>query len=107
MNIPKVIVALVRAQNNFDCVAYANCFSETAQVVDEGKAYRGRKEIESWIASANEQYKTVMKPLSYKEREAESMLKALVSGNFAGSPVVPLYHVRIVDEQIQSLKITG
>lgn len=30
MNIPKVIAALVRAQNNFDCVSYANFFSETA-----------------------------------------------------------------------------
>jgi len=107
MNIPQVMAALVRAQNNFDCVSYANFFFETALVVDESNTYRGRKEIENWIVAANEQCKTVMKPLSYKKGETESILKAVVSGNFTGSPVVLFYHVRIVNEQVQSLKITG
>ena len=37
MNLPEVIQDLVNAQNNFDSAAFANCFSETAEVVDEGK----------------------------------------------------------------------
>ena len=45
-NLPKVIVDLVEAQNNFDSKAYANCFSQTAVVFDEGKTHQGQQEIE-------------------------------------------------------------
>ncbi|WP_220472621.1 hypothetical protein [Spirosoma foliorum] len=47
MNLPKVVAELVLAQNNFDSVAYATCFFETAVVFDEGKTHHGRKEIGS------------------------------------------------------------
>lgn len=107
MNLPKVITDLAIAQNNFDSVAYANCFSETAVVFDEGKTHHGRKEIEVWIADANERYQATMKPVSYEENEVESILKAETSGNFPGSPFVLSYHLKIADELIQSLKITG
>jgi ketosteroid isomerase-like protein len=105
MNLPKVVAELVKTQNNFDSVAYANCFSETAVVFDEGKTHNGRKEIENWIAKANKEYQTTMKPLEYDAKE--EMLKAEVSGNFPGSPIVLNYHLAIADELIQSLKITG
>jgi ketosteroid isomerase-like protein len=107
MNLPNVVSDLVNTQNNFDSVAYANCFSETAVVFDEGKTHNGRKEIEHWIADANERYKATMKPVSFEEKETESILKVEVSGTFAGSPIVLSYHLEIADELIQSLKITG
>lgn len=107
MNLPKVVSDLVKTQNNFDSVAYANCFSETAVVYDEGKMHKGRKEIEQWIADANEQYQATMQPVSFEEKETESILKAEASGKFDGSPIVLSYHLEIADELIQSLKITG
>ena len=75
MNLPKVLDDLVAAQNNFDSAAYANCFSETAVVFDEGKTHKGRKEIEHWIADANERYKAVMKPVGFEEKVSQSLLK--------------------------------
>ena len=107
MNLPKVLADLVKAQNDFDSTAYADCFSETAVVFDEGKIHTGRKEIKHWIADANERYKAVMQPVGFEERGPESLLKAEVSGTFPGSPIVMTYHLQIVDELIQSLKITG
>ncbi len=107
MNLPKVLNDLVTAQNNFDSAAYAKCFSETAAVFDEGKTHTGRKEIESWIADANDRYKAVMQPIGFEENEKESLLKAEVSGSFPGSPLVMTYHLRIADDLIQSLKITA
>lgn len=107
MNLPKVVADLVKTQNNFDSVAYANCFSETAVVFDEGKKHHGRKEVEHWIAEANKRYEATMKPVGFEEKETESILKAEVSGNFDGSPVVLSYYLEIADELIQSLKITG
>ena len=107
MNLPKVVADLVETQNSFDSVAYANCFSETAVVFDEGKTHNGRKEIERWIADSNERYKATIKPVSFEENDTESLLKAETSGNFPGSPIVLTYHMEIADELIQSLKITG
>jgi hypothetical protein len=107
MNLPKVVANLVETQNCFNSVAYANCFSETAIVFDEGKTHNGRKEIEHWIADANERYQATMQPVSFEEKETESLLKAKTSGNFPGSPIVLSYHLEIADELIQSLKITG
>lgn len=107
MNLPKVISDLVKTQNNFDSAGYSNCFSEIAVVFDEGKTHNGRKEIEHWIADANEQYKATMKPVSFEENETESILKVEVSGDFPGSPIVLSYHFEIADELIQLLKITG
>lgn len=105
MNLPTVITNLVTAQNNFDSRAYSNCFSESAVVFDEGKTHNGRKQIEHWIADANERYKATMKPVSFEEKETESLLKAEVSGNFPGSPLVLSYQLLIQDGQIYSLKI--
>ncbi len=107
MNLPNVIAELVKAQNSFDSVAYANCFSETAEVYDEGKTHKGRKEIELWIADANARYAATMQPVGYEEQGTESILKAQTSGNFPGSPFVLTYHLAIADGLIQSLRITG
>ncbi|MCE7065257.1 nuclear transport factor 2 family protein [Dyadobacter sp. CY326] len=107
MNLPKVVADLVKTQNSFHSVAYANCFSETAVVFDEGKTHNGRKEIERWIADSNERYKATIKPVGFEEKETESLLMAETSGDFEGSPIVLSYHLETVDELIQSLKVTG
>ncbi|MFC6997959.1 nuclear transport factor 2-like protein [Rufibacter roseus] len=107
MNLPNVVSDLVKAQNMYDSAAYANCFSEIATVADEGKTYHGKAEIKRWIEAANENYKTVMKPIDFKESEEQSVLKAEISGSFPGSPVVLSYHLELVDGMVQSLKITS
>ena len=104
MNLPDIISELVKAQNEFDSAAYANCFAENAEVFDEGKTYNGKAEIESWIDKANKEYRATMKPLDYNENE--NILSAEVSGTFPGSPIVLKYHFQLADGYIQSLKIT-
>lgn len=107
MNYPTVIADLVKAQDQFDSAAYANCFSETAVVFDEGHTHTGRKEIQQWIARANEQYKAVMRPMGYEEQGTKGVLTAEASGTFPGSPIVLQYHFEITDGLISSLKVTG
>jgi len=103
MNLPKVISALIKAQNNFDNSAYADCFAETAVVFDEGKTHNGKTEIKNWIEKANKEYQATMKPLEYSGQE--QTLKAEISGTFPGSPIVLTYLFKIESEKIQSLKI--
>ena len=103
MNLPKVVSDLIETQNSFDSVAYADCFSETAVVYDEGKTHKGRKEIENWIEKANKEYQATMKPLEYSEERQE--LKSEISGSFPGSPIVLTFHYEYQNGLIQSLKI--
>lgn len=105
MNLPNIITKLVNAQNQSDSHAYADCFTDSAVVFDEGKTHNGKTEIQNWISNANSEYKTVMKPLDYNEKE--NILSAEISGTFPGSPLVLKYHFELNDGLIQSLKITG
>jgi hypothetical protein len=107
MNLPKVVAELINAQNSYDSGAYANCFFEKAVVFDEGKIMNGRTEIESWIAKANEKYKTMMDPVSYEGKGTSGILAARVSGTFEGSPTVLNYHFEFIEGWIRSLKVTG
>ncbi|ADQ78499.1 hypothetical protein Palpr_0338 [Paludibacter propionicigenes WB4] len=106
MNLPEVVSELVKAQNRHDSIVYANCFAETAVVVDEGQTYNGRTEIERWIKNANENYKIIMKPVRYTETGLTGVLSAEVSGSFDGSPLVLHYHLVFIDGFIQSLKVS-
>ena len=54
---------------------------------------------------ANQDYKATMKALEYSE--SNEILKAEVTGNFPGSPIVLVYHFKLKDGLIDSLKITG
>ncbi|RYD96162.1 MAG: nuclear transport factor 2 family protein [Sphingobacteriales bacterium] len=103
MNLPKVITELVKAQNNFDSTAYADCFTGTAVVFDEGKTHNGKKEIKDWIEKANKAYQATMKPLEYAA--TAQTLKAEVSGNFPGSPLILTYRYQFSDGLIQALEI--
>jgi hypothetical protein len=107
MKLPNVVQELIKAQNNFDSVAYANLFSETSVVYDEGKTHTGRKEIQKWIAESNEKYKSVMQPVEYTETGKKGILSAKVSGTFEGSPAVLKFNFEMNEGLIQSLKISG
>ncbi|MBE8724407.1 nuclear transport factor 2 family protein [Flavobacterium hungaricum] len=105
MNLPEVIQDLIKAQNDFDSANFANCFSETAIVFDEGKNYTGKTEIQNWIEKASKEYNATMKPISFAGDAKEGSLKAEVSGTFPGSPLVLTYHFQLEAQHIQTLKI--
>ncbi|WP_294279914.1 nuclear transport factor 2 family protein [uncultured Chryseobacterium sp.] len=105
MNLPHAISELIKAQNEFDSTAYANCFADHAEVYDEGRTHHGKAAIERWIDKANQEYQATMEPVDYDEKE--HILSAKTSGNFPGSPILLRYHFQLSDGYIQSLKISG
>ena len=107
MNLPIVVTEFINAQNNFDSQASANCFSETGTMLEEGKLYIGRVEIQSLLDETNEKYQSVMKPLKYIEDGTSSVLSAEVSGTFHGSPAVLQFHFTLKNNLIDYLKVTG
>lgn len=107
MNLHQAVASLIEAQNKHDSQAYAECFTETAIVHDEGKTHQGKAEIKQWNDNTNRKYKSVLKPLDYIETEAGCLLSAEVCGNFPGSPAVLRFHFGLSDGLIDLLKITG
>ncbi len=104
MNLPVIIERLVNAQNNLDSTAYADCFWESATVLDEGKTYRGKDAIRDWIDGANQKFQTRMTPVAYAAKEG--ILQAEISGGFPGSPIRLNYAFEFKGSLIQSLEIT-
>ncbi len=103
MNLPTAIADLVSAQNSFDSGAYAQCFTNTAIVFDEGKTHTGTAAIQQWIDKANKEYQATMNPIEYSA--SNETLKAEISGTFPGSPLVLTYQFQLSNGKIQSLKI--
>ncbi len=101
--VPKAVTDLIEAQKHFDSQAYSDCFTETATVFDEGKQYVGKPAIKEWIDRANQEYRIVMEPLEYSE--GDQTLKAKITGQFPGSPIVLTYQYGFFNGLIQSLKI--
>ncbi|MGX7836036.1 hypothetical protein ACWKSR_12870, partial [Campylobacter fetus subsp. venerealis] len=62
-----------------------------------------RSEIKEWIDKANQEYKIVMEPLEYAA--TYDTLKAKITGQFPGSPIVLTYQYEFSDGLIKSLKI--
>lgn len=107
MKIHSVVTNLINAQNNHDTRAYVECFSDTAVVKDEGKIHKGKAQIQQWIEESNRKYQAVLKALSYEQKDTGNVLTAEVSGEFPGSPAVLHFNLKIKDDLIYSLNITG
>ena len=107
MNLPKVVADFVNSQNNFDSEASANCFSKNGIMLEEGKPYTGRAEIQALLEETNKKYQSVMKPLQYIEDGNSSVLSAEVTGAFPGSPAVLKFHFTLKSSLIDYLKVTG
>lgn len=105
MKFPKPIAELIAAQDKYDSKAFAETFSETAVVYDEGKTYRGKKEIRNWNETTNAKYRTKYKPLEALTEDGKVTLTIKVSGTFDGSPIVLKYNFEVKDGKIISLKI--
>lgn len=106
MELPQVVERFIETQHILDSKAFAECFTESAIVHDEGKTHNGKEEIRHWIEHSMEEYKSVMKPLNYEESGSKSVLTANVSGTFPGSPITLKFHFDINNGKIQQLKVT-
>jgi hypothetical protein len=106
MEIPQVVERFIETQHIYDSKAFAECFTDTAIVHDEGKTHTGKEEIREWIAHAMEAYRSQLRPLQYDEADTKGVLTAEVSGTFPGSPIVLKFNFGLKDGLIDSLNVT-
>lgn len=105
IKLPPLLDKFVQAKNAYDRTAFVACFSEQAVVLDEGKEIRGTTAIQNWIEASNEKYQDTLTVTKLVDHNHETVLTALVAGNFEGSPVSLDFHFSIKEDKIDKLRI--
>ncbi|MFS4471541.1 nuclear transport factor 2 family protein [Chryseobacterium sp. T20] len=106
MNLPNILQEFLKAQELFDSISFADCFSEQASVFDEGKIYTGKEEIRQWNEKSNNEYKTLFEVKDFSMKDNTTVVRINIFGSFDGSPVMLNFHFRMKDNLITALAIT-
>ncbi len=103
--LPEILETYYNATNAHDTSAMSACFAENAVVHDEGEELRGIEAVRSWIESTTQKYRATAEVTEVKRQGNEVDVTALVSGDFAGSPISLDYHFTLEGERISALSI--
>jgi ketosteroid isomerase-like protein len=106
IHLPPPIAAYFAADTS-DASAVAQCFSESAVVIDEQREHRGRPAITRWSADATAKYHYTSEPLAVHVSGPEVSVTARVTGGFPGSPVTLQYRFTLERALIARLEITA
>jgi len=105
IHLPRPINLYVKAENSGDVEALSECFAPDATVRDEGRTYKGLAAIKEWKAETKKKYNHTVFPLQVAERDAKTVLKARLAGNFPRSPVTLEFSFVLQGGKIASLQI--
>lgn len=87
IKLPEAIAGYVRSANTHDAAACSRYFTEDAIVHDEKKESRGVAAICAWKEEVNRKYRPMIDPLALAGGGEKLIMRAKVSGDFAGSPI--------------------
>jgi hypothetical protein len=104
MTLPPAIATYFEAR---DPATLARAFAPGALVQDEGQTHHGPAEIAAWWAAAKAKYKHSATPLDLTEAEGKTVVRASVSGDFPGSPLVLRFAFGLEGGLIRALRITA
>ncbi len=100
------IAAYYHASDIFDENLLAGCFAEDAMLVDEGETYYGPVAVSRHILEANRGAKVMTEITNCVEKDGETVVTAVISGNFEGSPIPLDFCFTIHNGKIKNLNIT-
>lgn len=100
-------IAAYFAADQKDGSAVAQCFTETATVVDERQTHSGHDAIGRWKKEASAKFSYTTEPFAISEKDSQTIILARVEGNFPGSPVNLQYAFVLDEGRIARLEITA
>lgn len=106
LDLPTPIAAYYAAKNRHDIDAMLAPFAENAVVHDEGEDYRGHTAIRAWMEHTTAKYAVTVAPEEVTIHDGATIVRALVSGNFPGSPAYLTYRFTAGDGDIKALSIS-
>lgn len=102
MNLPPPINLYFTAQTS---EALASAFASDAEVLDEGQTHRGRAAIQAWWQAAKAKYRHGAEPLDLSKTDGKTVVRAKVTGDFPGSPVILRFTFGLQGSRIRDLRI--
>ena len=107
MTLPPPIQTYFSARSPEDAEAFAAAFAPEAVVRDEGAIRQGPEEISAWWRAAKARYRHTSTPLDLHEAAGKTLVRARVSGDFPGSPLVLTFRFALDGDRISELEITA
>lgn len=90
----------------YDGLLLEDCFAPDAVLQDEGMEFHGPEAISGHILKANRDAGVSMEITNLTERDGETIVTALLTGQFEGSPLPLDFHFTLEGEKIKTLNIT-
>lgn len=103
LTLPVPIAAYFAAEHKPE--ALARCFTSRAVMKDDGNTYTGVDAIKAFMAEASARYSATSEPFALEREDGFQVVRAKVTGNFPGSPIVLSYRFRLERGLIASLEI--
>lgn len=101
------IAAYFAADRGRDPEAVAACFTPTAIVRDEGRAYTGCAAIRAWKAESSSRYSYTVEPIAIRFQADRTVVTGHLVGDFPGSPIDLRYAFTIDGDRIAELEIAA
>src|SRR6185369_15007229 len=105
MELPAPIAAYFAAENSDDTEALTGCFAPDAVVRDEGRRIQGIAAIKAWKREGKAKYQHKIKVIAASEKDGETIVRGLVSGNLPGSPIELDFAFVLEDGVIAGLEV--
>ena len=105
LTLPEPIAAYFAAEHNPE--ALTQCFTAQAVMKDDGHSYTGIDAIKTFMAEASAKYSAASVPFAIERDDGFQLVRANVTGNFPGSPIVLSYRFGLERGLIASLEITA
>ncbi|GGH43865.1 nuclear transport factor 2 family protein [Frigidibacter albus] len=105
MQLPAPIRTYFTARAPQEGEAFAAAFAAEAIVHDEGQVHRGPEEIRAWWLAAKAKYRHSAEPLDVANVADKTVVRARVSGDFPGSPVIMTFTFGLAGDRITDLEI--
>ncbi len=102
---PRVIDTYFRAVADDGTDALVACFTDDAEVSDEGSVHRGPEEIRGWGERTRSAYRYTADVLRAERDGDRFVLTTRLSGDFPGSPVEVPYHFTLREGLISKLDV--
>lgn len=102
---PQPVLDYYLAKNRHDLDGMIAPFAKDAAVRDEGKTYEGRAAIRAWMEETTRKYAVTVEPETAEKEGGELIVRAMVSGNFPGSPARLAYRFTMRGNEIAGLSI--
>jgi hypothetical protein len=103
--LPEPLSAYFGAKNRHDIDAMLAPFAADAVVKDEGQERRGRAAIRAWMEETTHKYRPTAEVTGVAETDGRTVVTAMISGDFPGSPAQLRFAFTIEDDKIARLQI--